>query len=563
MILSADTPVEEALFRMQELGYDCVRMEHDKTIVLSKEDLLAGLLDELEATQAMLHSLQSQVEGGLADSLDLVQESIRTLAQNEKSKLEIAINNLSEGLIILDRKGRIENANPAARRLLTGEQDGSLEAVSGAMERFHLRDEIVQAQATAEGENIIRMENDRILQVRWTPMYDEWSHFLGHVAMVRDITEQRAAETAKSDFITSISHELRTPLTSIQNTVSNIQAGVTGRISSKTRTYLATMKGDCHRLADLINALLDMAKLEAGSMPICPAVTNLTDLIGRIIQEYAPAARQKKIRIDTAVPVWIQPVYVDARRIAQVIRNLMDNAFKFTESGGAVRFRLYERQDQVVLEIEDTGIGIEPHLRERIFHKFYQIHRKSGPGSQGSGLGLSICQGIVAAHGGSIQVQSDKGKGSRFSICLPKTDPHVLLEKHIQGLIRPGCIGDTEIGMMIFRYGPTGTDGPKLIGLDGKAVEKILTESHSLLTGDGDLAVRMSVGETVFVLGGRFSDRAAKLVGRIRKIIGNPYKKKLKEVPILPMVGLGVYPADAGDPLDLERIVRHRMKPLF
>ena len=103
LLLSADTPVKDALFRMEQMGCDCIRVEDDRAIVLSREDLLAGLLRELDSAQAMLHSLQCQVEGGLADQLDLVQESVRALAQTEMSKLEIAVNNLSEGLIILDR----------------------------------------------------------------------------------------------------------------------------------------------------------------------------------------------------------------------------------------------------------------------------------------------------------------------------------------------------------------------------------------------------------------------------------------------------------------------------
>ncbi|MBN1123384.1 MAG: HAMP domain-containing histidine kinase [Sedimentisphaerales bacterium] len=565
LVLSPDTPVKEALFRMQEMGCDSIRVENDRVIVLSKEDLLTGLLRELDSAQAMLHSLQNQVEGGLADQLDLVQESVRALAQTEKSKLEIAVNNLSEGLIILDRSGRIESANPAARHLLTKGQNNPLEAIYEVLDQLEIRDQIKKAQEKAAGkggESRIKAGNDRMLNVRWTPMHDEWGHFLGNVVMVRDVTEQYTVETAKSDFITSVSHELRTPLTSIQNMVSNIQAGVAGCISNKMRDYLGTMKSDCHRLTDLVNDLLDMAKLEAGSMPINRCVTNLTELMEQIVEDYSPVAKQKRIQINKKIPTWMQPVYADSRRIVQVVNNLLDNAIKFTDPDGIIQIHLYDNDNSIFVEVEDTGIGIESHLREQIFSKFYQINRRSGPGSQGSGLGLAICQGIITAHGGSIWVDGDREKGSRFCFSLPKCDSDVILKKHLEVLnSQTGSRGD-EIALMVLNCN-SHNSADMVIGLFGGLMKRILAERNSILVDEGDLAVQMNDSEAIFVLCGRLSHRVSKLNKMIRKIVGNHFKKKWKEASILPMVGLGVYPADTGDLLELVRIARIRMKPLL
>ena len=187
------------------------------------------------------------------------------------------------------------------------------------------------------------------------------------------------------------------------------------------------MKSDCHRFADLINDLLDIAKLEAGSMPVNRRVMNMISVVTGAVKEFAKEARAKDIELVCEIDGHISPVCADSQRIRQVLWNLVSNAIHFTGEGGKVTLRSYDSGNNVVTVVEDTGIGISESLQKQVFNKFYHIRRQAGPGSKGSGLGLAICSGIVAVHGGSIWVESQEGKGSKFFFSLPKTDPFVVL----------------------------------------------------------------------------------------------------------------------------------------
>ena len=423
LIVNGDMSVRDVLRKIQDLGCDCVGIERDGCqypAIMSKEDVLHGLLRELDFAEDRLTDLQQQIEGSISDQLDLVHEGVRSLVEYEKNKLEVAIENMNEGLIILSRSGHVEKANLSAKRLLGLTKDDSLETLTAAMDKIGFR-ELVLAQgsdrADASGEFNQRANEDRILQMRWTQMGDDWGHFLGYVVIVRDMTDEMAAEKAKTEFIAAISHELRTPLTSIQNSVSNILAGVTGKTNQKTRQYLHAMKGDCHRFADLINDLLDMAKLEAGSMPITRRVMNMATIVTDGVMDCADQSRAKGIDLVCEIDGHVSPVYADPQRICQILHNLIGNAIEHTDTGGKVTVRSYDKDDNVVTVVEDTGVGISEDLQKQIFSKFYQIQRKAGPGSKGSGLGLAICNGIMAVHGGSI---SSKIRAANSTFLCPK-----------------------------------------------------------------------------------------------------------------------------------------------
>ena len=372
-----------------------------------------------------------------------------------------------------------------------------------------------------------------------------------------------AADRAKTEFIAAISHELRTPLTSIQNSVSNMLAGVTGKVSSKTRQYLHSMKADCHRFAGLINDLLDMAKLEAGNMPINRRVMNIVGIAGDVTKSFADKARGKNIELMCEIDRHVSPVYADSRRISQVLWNLVSNAIKFTDQGGKVCVRSYDSDDDVVTMVEDAGIGISDDLQKQIFNKFYQISRLAGPGYNGSGLGLAICDGIIAVHGGSIWVESEEGKGSKFYFSLPKTNPFIVVRKHLNALAQRRHSKGGEFGLIIVNFDVPNEQRAQLRQVVSMLVNEILTGSDHFMTDSEDLAIRTEDFEMVFVVGDTQKRRIETVKDEIEKITQNKLRKNCGEVPILPMLGIAVYPRDSRDVAELEQIARHKLSRMF
>lgn len=569
LVVSANMSVEEVLREMEEHGCEYVGLETDdggKRVVLSKEDVMRGLLFGLDEAQSKLTNLERQIEVSMSDQIDLIQEKVHVLAEDEKNKLEVAIQNMGEGVIILGRRGEVERANLSARRMLGFGKNASLNCVAKAIDELGFRD-LVAGSAQKEpgkcGEFTIKAKSDKILQMRWMEMIDEWEHFLGNVITIRDITDDIVAEKAKTEFIASISHELRTPLTSIQNSVSNILAGVTGKVSKKTCEYLYAMKSDCHRFADLINDLLDIAKLEAGSMPVNRRVMNIMSVVADAVKEFAEEARAKDIELVCEINGHISPVYADSQRIQQVLWNLVSNAIRFTGNGGKVTLRSYDSGDNVVTIVEDTGVGISENLQKQVFNKFYQIRRQAGPGSKGSGLGLAICSGIVAVHGGCIWVESDEGKGSEFSFSLPKTDPFVVLYKHLGALSEQARRNGSEFGLMIVNFDVPHEKIVEIAPVVGSVINEILTESHHFLKSGKDLAIQTEDLEVMLVVNGSLTEKVEQVKGKIEKIVSNKLRNYCKELPIVPMLGIGLYPSDSNDVKELEKVARRHWREMF
>lgn len=241
----------------------------------------------------------------------------------------------------------------------------------------------------------------------------------------------------KSNFLATVSHELRTPLTSIMGYGEMLAEGVAGPLQDEQREFVDTIRNKSEQLLGLIMSLLDLSKLESGTMPV--RVGRL--VIGAVIEEalttLLPTAMKKGVVIEMDVPRDLPPVLGDADRLRQVLINLTDNAVKFTPSDGTVRLaaRLTVAQPLgepglvlvaplrpvVEIRVSDTGIGIAETEREKVFDPFYQIDQSSTREYGGAGLGLAIVKRLVEAHQGSIHVEANSPHGAVFVVTLPAT----------------------------------------------------------------------------------------------------------------------------------------------
>lgn len=572
LTVGADEAARDVLLKMQEQDCDFIAVDDagqtGKQIILSKDEVLHGLLDELNGTQDKLKELYTLIDSSLEERLDSIRESVVSNAEKEINKLRLAVDNMSEGLIILDPAGDIESANPAANKLLGLDDDADLEALAAAIDDFGFRrilDKENEGVKVNRGELVIKNTIGRILRMQWAEMADESDYFTGQgsVVTIRDITEEVAAEKTKTEFVSAISHELRTPITSMQNAVSNMLAGVTGKVSKKMAAYLYAMKDDCHRYADLINDMLDVASIEAGDMSIFRRAINISNLIDDKISKFTDKATAKNIDLSCNIDHRIRSVYADPQRISQILGNLITNAIKFTPESGKITVTANENDQETIVAVEDNGIGISPEMQQDIFSKFIQIDRQAGAGYHGSGLGLTICKGIIAMHGGRIWAESEPGSGSKFCFSIPATDPSVILNKYLDDLQRRYDKTGNKLALIITRFETADTENPQAASLIGPLTEELLTASDHFMGTSDDLAIQTKDFEIIFIIANAEKTRIQAVLKKIIEIVKNRIRNNCGQPLISPMSGVALYPGDSCNVRDLEKIARGNIEAMF
>ncbi|HEV8579833.1 MAG TPA: ATP-binding protein [Thermoanaerobaculia bacterium] len=232
------------------------------------------------------------------------------------------------------------------------------------------------------------------------------------------------ANRAKSEFLANMSHELRTPLNSIIGFSELLADGTFGGLNERQAGYLDNMLASARHLLALVNDLLDLARIEAERIHLEPAELDLSSLIGDLVGSMAPLAEKEGICLALELEEALSVVWADPRRIKQVVYNLLSNALKFTSAGGRVTVRAGARDGGFRIAVADTGIGIRPEDRERLFQVFEQADSSSTRSKRGSGLGLALSRRLVEMHGGRIWAESaGEGKGSTFIVEIPGSMP--------------------------------------------------------------------------------------------------------------------------------------------
>jgi PAS domain S-box-containing protein len=275
-------------------------------------------------------------------------------------------------------------------------------------------------------------------QLSTTLVRDQTGQPVCVMASFVDVTEAKRAEAElkkaneklrehdrlKSEFVSTVSHELRTPLSIFKNIISNAIAGVMGKINPKLRENLRMADESISRLTRIIDDFLNISRIEAGKLKLDLRRIDLCTVVHDVVNSLAPLAGEKDIDMTSITPdcaVWVNGDY---DRLVQVFTNLVGNAIKFTPQNGRVAVETTDLGDQVQVEVRDNGAGIEQKDLDKIFDRFVQIKKGSGPGTHGTGLGLTIAKELVGMHKGRITVESRVGEGSRFYVVLPKYSEH-------------------------------------------------------------------------------------------------------------------------------------------
>ena len=245
---------------------------------------------------------------------------------------------------------------------------------------------------------------------------------LAELDMEREIDRLRLIDRLKTEFLSNVSHELRTPLTAIKGSIDNMLDGVTGGINDRQRQYLERLAENTSQLDRLISDLLDLARIESGTVRFTPRTTSVRRLIEDAVETVRPLAQRREIAIKVESPGEDIVVSADRDRLMQVLFNLLGNAMKFTGTGGCVTLGAATDNGTVRFMVSDTGCGIPEQDLERIFDRFYQSPGPAGIKTSGTGLGLPIARSLVELHGGRIWAERI-AEGTRFHFTLPLSTP--------------------------------------------------------------------------------------------------------------------------------------------
>ncbi|MFT5852303.1 MAG: PAS domain S-box-containing protein [Colwellia sp.] len=362
----------------------------------------------------------------------------------QTSRLSSVIENVVDGIITIDEKGKITTFNQAARKMF-GYQDSEVIGYNVKMlmpDPYHSEhDGYLHNHMTTGIKKIIGIGREVIgrrkdgsefpldLAVSEVKM-DNSIHFIG---ITRDVTERKRIELMQKEFISTVSHELRTPLTSISGSLGLILGGVTGELSDKTRALITIANNNSERLIHLINDILDIEKISAGKMHFDFAIVNLIPLIKKSLEENKGYSTKLDVRYKfvTGTEKEIN-VRVDEKRLLQVMSNILSNAAKYSPSGGQVDIKVETINDNARISVHDNGKGIPENFKPKIFNKFSQADSSDTRKKGGTGLGLNITQAIVLQLKGSIHFDSDEEQGTTFYVDLPLIDEKKITDFQIK-----------------------------------------------------------------------------------------------------------------------------------
>jgi signal transduction histidine kinase len=274
---------------------------------------------------------------------------------------------------------------------------------------------IVDSSHEGELENVVRCRDGSLKNSLWTVRWSNQER--SYYCVVHDITELRAIENLKQQFVSMVSHDLRTPLSSIGISLALLTEGRRGPVSEPVLQMIGKAQKGMHRLTDLVNELLDLEKLESGKMHLDLACVSASDVFAAAKESLETMAAMA--HVDIKGPAGEAAVRADEGRLVQAVTNLLSNAIKFSPAGSTISLTIAKENGQAKISVTDQGMGIPEDKRAMLFEKFTRTQAASNVDVKGTGLGLAITKAIVEAHDGTIGVDSQMGKGSTFWIRLP------------------------------------------------------------------------------------------------------------------------------------------------
>jgi signal transduction histidine kinase/FixJ family two-component response regulator len=368
----------------------------------------------------------------MQDAQTLAQEKKRTLLDldTEKSRVRTILESLPTGTLVTNNLGQVVLMNPALRRLLSVDPDVDV----GSSIATYLSDEGLRELILAisrgqyiDFEDIPSVElsvGEQYFQVRGRPVLGERNECLGAVVTVDDITAMKTLDRLKSEFVAKVSHELRSPLATIHEQLAIVLSAISEMAPSGDRQMLARAKEKTHGLISLIGDLLDLSRIEEGTLCATPEPVQPGELLGSIVSFLRTRAEARRQTLTLTLPDATLPTLkADPLALESIFGNLIANAINYTPDGGDIRVEVDAAGSHLRVRVIDNGYGIEARHHEKIFERFYRVKNEQTRFITGTGLGLPIVRQLVETLGGLVELESEPGRGTAFTVLLPWADP--------------------------------------------------------------------------------------------------------------------------------------------
>lgn len=345
---------------------------------------------------------------------------------SEQSRLRTIIDCMADGLLVINRDRQVVLFNPAALSIL---RENELPVGALASECLHSPELVAVIDTTLESEAPTRTQRElaigpaddnTVVRVTAAPVVDEQGEKLGVIAVLRDVTAQKEVERVKASFVNMVSHELRAPLSAVQGYLDVILEGFAKDDPEKERKMMTRMRARTQGLLSLVDDLLTVSRLDQVRVSRTIAPVALPELVSETVQLFTAEAESHQVAIECTPGTQQLTVMGNREELQQLLTNLISNAIKYNRPGGSAAITLDTVGEHVRITVSDTGLGIPAYALADLGREFYRVKTVETREIVGTGLGLSVVKRILTAHNGRLEITSEEGKGSTFTVLLPK-----------------------------------------------------------------------------------------------------------------------------------------------
>jgi len=403
-----------------------IQQETQKKTDLLKKELGRTFHEVIESKNQAIQRVETQYQ--------TVRQGYQKLGR-EKKETEGVVRSLSSGRIVVNDRGETMMVSPEAEKILQKTKEQLLGKTIVSAKSREVLISYVGALDQSEEQSITLFcdseETKRRVTGSTAVIETESGHTRGMISVLPEATQRTDLEEYKTDFIANFSHELRTPLVCIQKSIQALANGELGEISGPQKEYLGIARRSSEKLEKMVAAILDFSKIEAGRIRFRPAVFAVTEFVKDVKTLFASWSLDKEVAILDRYEDENMLLHADREHLGRVLSNLISNALKFTPAGGKITVEVKKAvptefflpgdgQAYVQFSVQDTGIGIPENERARIFEKFARGSDPAVQAEKGTGLGLAIVQKLLRLMKGEVWVESEPGKGARFSFVIPQ-----------------------------------------------------------------------------------------------------------------------------------------------
>lgn len=403
-------------------------------IPLIVNNKVVGLINVSSTTPNLYKEDKTTLLYQITEQASVALSRLENLLETEKSKLTSMIGSLADGVFMVDMHKNLSIINDAAKNFLNLPPNANFYHIQVAFSPFDLAskiDKAIKENTTVEDKEV--QIGTRFFQIFVTPVkrlkQDQSEAPIGASILLHDITVEKNISKIKEDFTNMMVHELRAPLSAIKDSAELMMEEDLGK--EEKLKLLTIVDKQSKSMLEQIGIVLDAAKMEAGKFTIKKDKNDITKLIKEVTDAFTPQAMKKQITLKDEIPVAIPLFSFDSVHLTQVLNNLISNSLKFTNEGGTITVKTKIEGNMLRVSVSDNGIGIPKDEQKDLFSKYYQIQNNPLELSKkGSGLGLYITKGIVEAHGGTVGVESEEGKGTEIFFYLPLDEKEDLIRQN-------------------------------------------------------------------------------------------------------------------------------------